>query len=121
MRETAGVVLRPPTIPDFVTPMAWETRERGGRYYYRARREGGRVVKEYVGTGEVADIVAHAEETLRRHRQREAARWRKELEPLTKLTPPMAELCEAAEILARASLIAAGFRRHKGEWRRARG
>jgi hypothetical protein len=114
-------VLRPPAIPDFVTPMAWETREGGGRYYYRARREGGRAVKEYVGTGEVAEIVAHAEETLRGHRQREAARWREELEPLAKLAPPMAELCEAAEILARASLIAAGFRRRKGEWRRARG
>jgi hypothetical protein len=75
-RETAGVVLHPPAIPDFVTLMAWEAREGGGRYYYRARREGGRVIKEYVGTGEVAEIVAHAEETLRRHRQREAARWR---------------------------------------------
>jgi hypothetical protein len=101
--------------------MAWETRERGGRYYYRARREGGRVVKEYVGTGEIAEIVAHAEETLRSHRQREAPRWQAELEPLTKLATPMAELCEAAEILARATLIAAGFRRRKGEWRRARG
>ena len=43
------------------------------------------------------------------------------MEPFAKLAPPMAELCEAAEILTRASLIAAGFRRHKGEWRRARG
>jgi hypothetical protein len=93
----------------------------GRRALLLPRPKGGRAVKEYVGTGEVAEIVAHAEETLRGHRQREAARWREELEPLAKLAPPMAELCEAAEILARASLIAAGFRRRKGEWRRARG
>jgi hypothetical protein len=31
------------------------------------------------------------------------------------------EIDEVAEILARAHLIAGGFRRHKGEWRRVRG
>ena len=101
--------------------MAWEKRERGGLYYYRSRREGGRVVKDYVGTGEVAEIVAHAEETVRRHREREAARWRSERESMKDLIAPVAEVCEAADVLARACLVAAGFRRHKGEWRRERG
>jgi hypothetical protein len=101
--------------------MAWERRERGQPYYYRSRREGGRVVKDYVGAGEVAEIVAHVEESVRRRREEEAARWQEELTCLTVLASPVAELCGTAEILARACLVSAGFRRHKGEWRRRRG
>jgi hypothetical protein len=42
--------------------MAWEAR--GGRsyyYYYRSIRDGERVRKEYVGTGEPAEAIAHAD------------------------------------------------------------
>ena len=37
------------------------------------------------------------------------------------LAAPVLEISEAAEILVRAHLIACGYHRHKGEWRRARG
>ncbi len=100
--------------------MGWETRERGGRYYYRSVRDGGRVRKEYVGAGEIAEAVAHADETIRRVRELERARCRAEAERLEVLTAPVEELSEAAGILARAHLIAGGYHRHKGEWRRAR-
>jgi len=54
---------------------------------------------------------------------REARREREkeELGRLEALAAPVLELSEAAEILARAHLIAAGYHRHKGEYRRARG
>ena len=38
--------------------MGWETRQRGRRYYTRARRAGGLIVREYIGTGRAAELVA---------------------------------------------------------------
>jgi len=37
------------------TTMAWERRQRGGRYYTRTRRINGTRVREYVGTGPLAE------------------------------------------------------------------
>jgi hypothetical protein len=100
----------------------WEWRERGGLYYTRSRKEGGGVVREYVGGGALGQIAALEDDHKRRRRQEEAALWKEERESLEKLTAPVDELCEAAEVLARAALLAAGYRRHnRGEWRKRRG
>jgi hypothetical protein len=100
----------------------WEWRERGGPYYTRSRKEGGRVVREYVGGGALGEIAALEDEHERRHRQEEAAFCKEERENLEELAAPVDELCEAAEVLARATLLAAGYRRHnRGEWRKRRG
>jgi hypothetical protein len=100
----------------------WESRERGGLYYMRSRKEGGQVVREYVGGGVLGEIAALEDEYERRRRQEEAAFWKEKRESLEELAAPVDELCEAAEILARAVLLAAGFRRHnRGEWRKKRG
>ncbi len=100
--------------------MGWEPRERGGLYYTRSRREGGRVVREYVGSGEIAEALAHADGAIRRARRLERARGRAEVERLEALAAPARELDEAAEVLVRAHLVAAGWHRHKGEWRKMR-
>jgi len=89
-------------------------------YYYRSVREGDRVRKEYVGTGKIAEAQAHADETGRRLREEETTRGREARERVEDLVAPVLGLCDAADILARAHLIAAGCHRHKGEWRRAR-
>ena len=99
--------------------MAWERRG-GNLYYYRCEREGGRVRKRYVGTGEEAELIAHADAALRLARKQRAAREEAELERLEALCAPLEELSEAAGVLARAQLVASGYRRRKGEWRRAR-
>jgi hypothetical protein len=100
--------------------MAWERRKCGGLYYTQSRREDGRVVREYVGTGQFAEIIAHSDRTKRELAQAEKAQQRRELERLEALAAPVEELSEAAEVLVRAHLIAAGYHRRKGEYRRAR-
>jgi len=101
--------------------VAWEERERGGRYYTRSRREGGRVVREYVGRGPYAELVAEEDRAKRELAEEQREREREELERLEGLVAPVMEVSEAAEILAHAHLVAAGYRKHKGEYRRARG
>jgi hypothetical protein len=103
--------------------VAWERRERGGRYYTRSRRspKDGRVVREYVGSGPLAGIVAEADRERRELEEARRERENEELGRLKSLAAPVFELSEAAEILAHAHLVAAGYHRRKGEYRRARG
>jgi crotonobetainyl-CoA:carnitine CoA-transferase CaiB-like acyl-CoA transferase len=103
--------------------VAWEGRERGGRYYTRSRRsqEGGRVLREYVGRGPLAEMAAEEDRIRRELEEERREREREELERLEALSAPILEVSKAAEILAHAHLVAAGYHRHKGEYRRARG
>jgi hypothetical protein len=105
--------------------VAWERRGDGFYYYQTERDEDGRVRKKYVGTGEIAELVAHADQTMRRtraeRRERELREAEAELERLEALVAPVLEISEAAEVLVRAHLIACGCHRYRGEWRRRRG
>ncbi len=121
-RFTDDVVLHKPNLPGFVTAMAWEERGRGGRYYYRSVRDGERVRKEYLGTGEIAEILARSDEMIRLVRKLERDKGQEELERMEKLAAPLLEAAELAEILVRAHLVAGRYHRHKGgEWRLRRG
>lgn len=100
--------------------MAWERRERGGLYYTRSRRVRGRVVREYFGCGEVARAIAVLDELDREERCTQRAE--RELE----LLGPMAALraVDALEgtvdSIVEAALTAAGYHRHRGQWRKRR-
>jgi hypothetical protein len=96
--------------------MAWE---RG--YYYRVRKVNGRVVREYVGAGKVAEMAAQLDALERHQREAEKARERVAREDLEALDASLNDLNDLAELLARAALVCAGFRQHnRGEWRRQR-
>jgi hypothetical protein len=97
--------------------VAWERRG-GNRYYYRCERESGRVRKRYVGTGELAELIAHADATIRRTRTERRERAQAEIEEAEGLASMADELNDATEVLARAEMLAAGYHRRKGEWRR---
>ncbi len=101
--------------------MSWEERNGSGRYYTRSRREGGRIVREYVGTGPVAEVIARRDEAERRRREEEAKAWREERERMEALDTEVGEVDDLAELLTRAAFLAAGYRQHdRGEWRRPR-
>ena len=99
--------------------MGWEPRP-GGVYYYRSKRVGGRPVREYIGTGLVAELAALLDAQEREEREAAAAAWQAERERLEALDAPVAELCAATDALATAVLLLAGCYQHKRELRRRR-
>ncbi len=108
--------------------MGWETRNCRGRYYTRSRREGGRVVREYVGCGEKGELAAaldaerRADRDAERRADRDAERAaiRAERERAQALDADLMGLHRAVDLLTRGALMAAGFERHKRQWRKRR-
>jgi hypothetical protein len=100
----------------------WERRQRGGLYFTRSRKKDGRVVREYVGTGPLAELAAKTDALKRLRHDEEAKAWRAERENLEALDELIEELYEAADVLVRATLLAAGYHQHnRSEWRKKRG
>jgi hypothetical protein len=96
--------------------MAWE---RG--YYYRVRKVNGRVVREYCGKGPFGELHALLDADRRALREQSRAAWREEQAGLEALDADVQALIEWADLVARAALLAAGYRQHKrGEWRKRR-
>ncbi len=100
--------------------MGWEARKRGSSYYTRSRWKDGRVVRQYIGTGPLAEIAALDDELERLQKEEEAAYRRKERERLERSASFLRQLEEACEVLTRAHLLAAGCCKRRGEWRRRR-
>lgn len=101
--------------------MAWETRKNGRRYYTRSVRSGGRVLREYVGCGLVGEAAARADEEERERRRDERDRQRRDHEEAEHAARAVAALAAEAEAAVERVLSAAGYHRHRGEWRRRRG
>lgn len=99
--------------------MGWELRN-GSPYYYRKKRVNGRVVSEYLGTGLIAEI--HANDDAAAHCEREQARQlERQLRHAEQLTEQQLDTAEQAiEPITAAYLIAAGFHKHRGQWRKKR-
>jgi hypothetical protein len=101
--------------------MGWERRDRGGHYYVRSRRVGGRVVREYIGGGDLGILAAHLDERAREQRETERTALRSLIETEDRLGAEVAAVDDLAETLARMALIAAGYRQHhRGKWRKRR-
>lgn len=100
--------------------MAWE-RRRNGLFYYRSYRDPttGRVRKQYIGTGRVAEEAARqdaqrrAEKAARRHAEREAEH---RFEAAHQVLLALVQDCDT---ITRAALAEAGYyQHHRGAWRR---
>jgi hypothetical protein len=95
-------------------------RRDGRLYYYRSIRAGEKVRKRYVGAGEFARICYETDILRRSSRRAQRERERAELERMEGLVAPLEEVSEAAKVLVTAHLVDGGYRKRKGEWRRAR-
>lgn len=99
--------------------MSWEQR-RGRSYYYRKVREGGRVRSKYVGTGIVAQICAGDDDAKRRDRATQRAADRATRQAEAQVDRQLAGVESAIAAMTHATLFAAGYHQHKGQWRKRR-
>jgi hypothetical protein len=101
--------------------MGWETRQRGGRYYTRSRREEGRVVREYLGTGPVAEAIATLDRIDRRDRINARDEARLKRQQYDEIDALVQTYFNQVEEKMREVLNLAGYHRPKrGQWRKRR-
>jgi hypothetical protein len=100
--------------------MGWETRGTR-RYYYRKRREGQRVVSEYVGTSSSAALIAESDALLRVQSWGARKQRTLEIQQLRDADQEINRLLDLCSSLTSAALIIAGYHTHKGQWRRKHG
>jgi hypothetical protein len=101
-----------------ILPMAWDK----GRYYTRSRKVRGRVIRTYVGGGDVGYMAALADQQERVDRAQERAARRAEQAKYEALDQEVADLDDACDRLTRAALLSLGYHQHdRGEWRKRRG
>ncbi|HID75771.1 MAG TPA: hypothetical protein EYP56_07215 [Planctomycetaceae bacterium] len=100
--------------------MAWEYRGKHGPYYYRSRRVGGRVVKEYLGRGEAAHWAAMMDLWDKQQRQQQTDRHRQRKAEEKALEDQLDNVCHLARLATWTQLLLSGYHNHKGEWRKRR-
>jgi hypothetical protein len=99
--------------------MGWKT-IKGRRYYYKSEREGGRVKTTYFEAGESGLLISRLESVDRAERQAERDEWRAEREENRAEEKAIANWFDDVQAVADSAMIAAGFHKHKGQWRRKR-
>ena len=97
--------------------MSWER----GRYYTRSRRVNGRIVREYVGKGPLAQAASEADRYLREQRRRERNALRDEMSEFSSLSRELQQLDLAYKTVVEIELKARGYHQHhRGQWRKRR-
>ncbi len=101
--------------------MAWETRRGKDAYYTRSKKVDGRVIREYVGTGEFAELCADIDDLTKQQRNFDNTAKRSKRTAAREQEAAMIEYCKTIDQIMIDALIECGYHRHKGEWRRKRG
>jgi hypothetical protein len=99
--------------------MGWKTIN-GRRYYYKSERAGGRVKTTYFGAGESGLLISRMEAIEREEKEEEREQRRAEREESLAEDKAVADWFDDVQAVADAAMIAAGFHKHKGQWRRKR-
>lgn len=99
--------------------MAWEKRG-DRRYYYRKRRQGNRVVSEFVGAGYLGSLAAQLDDADRLRQQAQREQVRRERATQDDLDKQVDGLGQQLADLVTAVLLVNGYHTHKRQWRRVR-
>jgi hypothetical protein len=102
--------------------MAWEIRNDNKRVFYRSVRVGGKVQKQYWGSGPKAVLMAALDAEARARRRKLATAFRAEVDMVRNADIVTMEFAKFVVQVTRAAFRAAGFHQHaRGYWRRKRG
>ncbi len=99
--------------------MGWKTIN-GRRYYYKSERVGGRVKTTYFGAGESGSLMANIVAFERLERAADRERSREERAEAEAEEQAISGWFDGVQAVTDAAMIAAGFHKHKGQWRRKR-
>jgi hypothetical protein len=93
--------------------MVLETRRNGNLYYYKKRREGNRVISEYIGSGLVASLAQKRAEIERRQKQMERERLQAERMSAAEIDKAIDGFSRLVDSLMEAELLLSGYHKHK--------
>jgi hypothetical protein len=99
--------------------MAWERRG-NNIYYYRKKREAGRVISKYVGKGVMAREIASMDLAERKERYDRIRAMRQQEEEFGLFDNQVTQVSLLVDQMVGGFLIIVGFHKHKGQWRRRR-
>jgi hypothetical protein len=89
-----------------------------GRYYYRSRREGDRVISEYIGCGPLAEMIAQQDEQERIERQLERRHELEKRHAHKSIEREVDELSDLINCMVQAAYLITGHHTHKRQWRK---
>ena len=99
--------------------MGWKTIN-GRRYYYKSERDGGRVKTTYFGAGESGLLISLMASEDRAEREAEREQRQAERDESDAEEEAVADWFDGVQAEADAAMVAAGYHKHKGQWRRQR-
>ena len=89
-------------------------------YYYRKRRQGKRIISEYVGK-DYAGLLAEVQDAqARQEREAEQQRFRAQVERENAIDEEIEAVAAKVDTLVTAVFLAAGYRQHRRQWRMKR-
>lgn len=96
--------------------MAWLS----GKYYYRRKRQGDKVISEYVGAGAEAELIALLDEHEREQARAKREAFRRKVTADRGQQKEIDAVGQVASDIVAAVMLVAGYHRHKRQWRRDR-
>jgi hypothetical protein len=99
--------------------MGWEDRN-GKRYYYRKRREGRRVVSEYIGSGFMGELAEDMDLVDRAENHQARQLWKTTKQSADAIASQARQVEKVTQAMTRALLLLSGYHVHKRQWRKRR-